>query len=124
MHGVAIILSPEFKEAYKNAATPEPIVTPKRGRHVGRFIGVSLKFQNYNLRGKKVKGNVKVFLALAYFPSSEDIEEYEDFLTVTQNLLDKAPSDSIKIIGADVNANVGIREGEDDGGALGRSIWH
>ena len=66
-----------------------------------------------------MKGNVKVFLASAYFPSSEDIEEYEDFLSVTQTLLDKAPSDSIKIIGADVNANVGIREGEDDGGALG-----
>ena len=45
---------------------------------------MSLKFQNYNLRGKKVKGNVKVFLASAYFPSSDDIEEYEDFLTVTQ----------------------------------------
>ena len=40
-------------------------------------------------------------------------------MSVTQTLLDKAPSDSIKIIGADVNANVGIREGEDDGGALG-----
>ena len=83
MRGVAIILSPEFKEAYKNAGSPEPIVTPKRGRHVGRFIGVSLKFQNYNSRGKKVKGNVKVFLASAYFLSSEDIEEYEDFLSVT-----------------------------------------
>ena len=119
MRGVAIILSPEFKEAYKNAGSPEPIVTPKKGRHVGRFIGVSLTFQNYNSRGRRVKGELKVFLASAYFPSSDDLEEYEDFLMVTQSLIDKAPSNAIKIIGADVNANVGVRKGEDDGGALG-----
>ena len=29
MRGVAIILSPEFKEAYKNAGSLEPIMTPK-----------------------------------------------------------------------------------------------
>ena len=38
---------------------------------------------------------------------------------VTQSLIDKALSNSIKIIGADVNANVGVRKGEDDGGVLG-----
>ena len=80
---------------------------------------MSLKFQNYNSCGRKEKGDLKVFLASAYFLSSDNIEEYEDFLMVTQRLLDKAPSDSIKIIGADINANVGVRKGEDDGGALG-----
>jgi hypothetical protein len=53
--GVAIILSPEFAEAYKRANSPEPITPDDDSPFVGRFIGVSLCFPSTNHKGRCIK---------------------------------------------------------------------
>ena len=69
--GVAIILSPSFKRAYERAGRPKPITTSQKGIHSGRFVGITLAFPNMDSRGKKVKGDLKFFIASIYHPHEE-----------------------------------------------------
>ena len=57
--GVAIILSPQFAEAYNRAGAPTPIKSPATGAMAGRFIGVPLIFSNLDDWGKKSKETPK-----------------------------------------------------------------
>ena len=59
--GVAIILSPSFRQAYRHAGNPKPIVSDPKGQYSGRFIGITLCFPNFDSHGKKVKGLISVF---------------------------------------------------------------
>ena len=85
MRGVAIFLSPEFASAYKNAGAPEPTTTPNSGEFSGRFIGVPLLFNNYDDYGKKLKGNLKIFLTSIYHPVL--FKEQKDFNKILCPLL-------------------------------------
>ena len=59
--GVAIILSPSFRQAYRLAGNPKPIVSDPKGQHSGRFIGISLSFPNFDSHGKRVKKDLTFF---------------------------------------------------------------
>ena len=111
MRGVTIVLSPEFKLAYEAAGCPKPITTSKKSEHVGRFIGITLQFPKVSPTGKKLKGELTVFLASIYHPSVE--KESDEFTPICQALLEKAPKDAMTVIGHDINASIGIGQTSD-----------
>ena len=69
--GVAIILPPTAGEAWRAAGSKPPITTPMNSPFVGRFIGVKLKFLRMDQYKKKVRGNIKLFVASIYHPVDE-----------------------------------------------------
>ena len=106
--GVAIILSSKFKQAYEQAGHPKPITTKPKGKHSGRFIGISLHFPNVDSYDKKIKQNgglLKLFIASVYHPWEEN--RYLAFNADLQRLLAKAPENEQMILGQDINANIG-----------------
>ena len=88
-HGVAIILSPHFKQAYKRAGRPKPITTGQKGKHSGRFIGITLAFPDLDTNGKKVRENLKLFIASIYHPHEES--QYRIFNDQVTSLLKGSP---------------------------------
>jgi hypothetical protein len=54
--GVAIILSPRYFLAWKAAGSPSPITMGPTGDFAGQFIGLNLKFDCLDSRGRHVKG--------------------------------------------------------------------
>ena len=56
--GVSSILTSLFYKAWRDAGCQQPTTTAK-GEFEGRFIGIYLKFQNYDKRSKPVKGKGK-----------------------------------------------------------------
>ena len=66
--GVALILSPTFYKAWRDAGCQQPTTTAE-GEFEGRFIGMYLRFQNYDKKGKPVKGKnrfLNIFLVSIY----------------------------------------------------------
>ena len=129
-NGVAIILSPTLTEAYDRAGRSKPITTGSDSveNFYGRFIGIWLSFPNINPYGKKIKGELKIFLASAHHPN--DPLEYEEFNDkLAELLLEAEPYDrnlaeimlevdspyksSCRLIGHNINANVGARDCEE-----------
>ena len=129
-NGVAIILSPTLTEAYDRAGRSKSITTGSDSveNFYGRFIGIWLSFPNINPYGKKIKGELKIFLASAHHPN--DPLEYEEFNDkLAELLLEAEPYDrnlaeimlevdspyksSCRLIGHNINANVGARDCEE-----------
>jgi hypothetical protein len=50
--GVAIILSPRYYLAWRAAGSPLPVTTAPTGEFAGRFIGLNLKFDCFDSRGR------------------------------------------------------------------------
>jgi hypothetical protein len=76
--GVAIILSPMFKQAYERSGRLAPITTPRDDPdYKGRFIGILVSFPNADCYGKRVKGENKFFIGSAYHPFEDDL--YDGF---------------------------------------------
>ena len=110
--GVAIILSPYFKEAYARAGSPKPITTEENSEFEGRFIGISLLFPSKTPQGNTLESKpTKLFIASIYHPWEPD--DYDDFNSTASTLLSRVPDNSIKIIGHDLNASVGVRKPDD-----------
>jgi hypothetical protein len=129
-NGVAIVLSPTLTKAYDRAGRSKPITTGSDSveNFYGRFIGIWLSFPNINPYGKKIKGELKIFLASAHHPN--DPLEYEEFNDkLAELLLEAEPYDrnlaeimlevdspyksSCRLIGHNINANVGARDCEE-----------
>ena len=69
--GVAIIIGPTLLRAWDMAGKPSPLTSPPNSDFPGWMIGVTLCFPNCsNKRAdkfhKRVKGNIKIFLASIY----------------------------------------------------------
>ena len=130
-NGVAIVLSPAFAKAYERAGSITPITTGSNSEEnfYGRFIGIWLSFPNIDSYGKKIKGELKIFLASAHHPNNNDPLEYEEFNDrLAELLLESEPYDenlaeillevdspykkSCRLIGHTINANVGTRDCE------------
>ena len=109
--GIAIILSLNFRHAYERAGSPKPIRSASKGKHSGRFLGVTLQFPNFNSFNKKIKGDLKVTLASVYNPHVE--KQYQGFNNYLTSLVTQIPSNAEIIFGQDINANVGIRSEND-----------
>ena len=91
---------------------------------------VQLSFPNIDSYGKKIKGELKFFLASAHHPNNNDPLEYEEFnVKLAELLLESEPYDenlaeillevdspykkSCRLIGHTINANVGTRDCEE-----------
>jgi hypothetical protein len=111
--GVLIVLSPEFTEAYSRAGSTK-ITTQPCSEFAGRFLGINLTFPKTDPFGKRVpKSDQKLFIASIYHPWKE--EEYDDFNETACQLLSQAPHNAIKIVGHDLNANIGTHMTKDKG---------
>ena len=116
--GVAIILSPEYYDAWKAAGSPPPVTTDHDSEFVGRFISLTVKFKSYNSAGKPVpKKFIKLTLASVYHPCDDDA--HERFNGELNSLLTKTPKNSDIIMGADVNARIGTRDRDEYKQTLG-----
>ena len=116
--GVAIILSPRYYLAWRAAGSPSPITTTSSGAFAGRFIGLNLKFDCFDSKGRRVKGkSLSLFLASIYHPCHD--APHEQFLETLTSILQNVPRNSNLIIGADINAKVGHRDCEEFKAVLG-----
>ena len=110
--GVAIVLSPRYYAGWKAAGGKDPIVLAQEDEFVGRIIGLTIKLECRNSRGRKIKGgkqkrnSLVVSLVSAYHPCHSD-DEYSRFLDKMDTALQKLPRGEI-VIGADINANIGV----------------
>jgi len=142
--GVAIFLSPAFVMAYERAGRVEPITTDATGQFCGRFIGIWISYPNYDSYGKRIRGDMKLFLASAHYPKSNtsvsymasDTLKYEQFThELSELLLESEPYDKnfaeilsdvqspydgpYRLIGNNMNTNVGKRDCEEEESILG-----
>ena len=104
---MAIILSPKFKQAYERAGGSKPIISNSKGKPSKRFIRVSLKSPNIDSYRKKIKGDLKLFIASVCHPY--ETEKYQEFNDKLQALLGQVPIPADKVLGQDINVNVQIR---------------
>ncbi len=113
--GVAIILSPCYREGWKAAAGARPpITTDAMGEFAGRFISLNIKLASNNHAGKTIRGKqghkqLAPTLVLVYHPCTKTGEDelYLRFLETLDNLLGRSPAKSEIVMGADVNYNIG-----------------
>ncbi len=88
--GVAIILSPWYFLAWKAAGSPRPYTTDPTGAFAGHFIGIPLKFECHDHRGRKIKGkSLNICLASVYHPCHDT--PHEEFNKVLNSLLQRLP---------------------------------
>ena len=110
-HRVAIVLSLCYYAGWKAAGAAPPITTNTASEFVGRFIGITIKLEIRDKRGRTVKGKKKketsLLLSLvSAYHSCRTGEDHTQFLDIVDTLLSKLlPSDIV--MGADINANVG-----------------
>ena len=104
--GVAIVLSPRYYAGWKAAGGRDPIVLAQEDEFVGRIIGRKIK------GGKRKRNSLLVSLVSAYHPCHSD-DEYSRFLDKMDDVLRKLPRSEI-VIGADINANIGVSTEENN----------
>ena len=116
--GVAIILSPQFHEAWKLAGSPPPITIDPEEDFAGRLLRLTLRFDSFDKRDRKIKGkSLAVALILTYFPC--DDQRHDKFCTVLDLMLNSINTNTQIIIGGDINARIGIRTCEEHTQVLG-----
>ncbi len=113
-HSIAIILSPQYYDGWKNAGARPPITTHAAGEFAGCYISINVSLKSYNKLGKQVcgkKGDKHLALTLAsvYHPCTKTglEDSYARFLNTLDTLPSKLPPNNEIIMGADVNANIG-----------------
>ena len=73
----------------------------------GRYIQLSVKFDSCNSQGKLIRGkSLTIALISAYFPC-DDIQ-HEQFYSAFDSMLNSINSNTMIIIGSDINARIGI----------------
>ena len=106
--GVAVIISPTPVTTWRAVGAKPLIITPLQSKFVGRFLGLKLQFPRFNQFNRRVRGELKLFIASIYHPvDSKDHEEFNDTLNM---LVKSVPKSSEFISGYDVNANLGVRK--------------
>ena len=105
--GVAIILSPPAAEAWIATGSKPQITTQMDSPFIGRFIRVKLRYPWINQYKKKVRGNIKLFIASTYHPVDEF--EHTEFIDILSSIMSSVPKTAKFIGGHDVNTNQGIR---------------
>jgi hypothetical protein len=115
---VAIVLSPRYYAGWKAAGAAPPITTNTASEFVGRFIGITIKLEIRDKRGRMVKGKKKKEMSLvlslvsAYHPCHTK-DNHTRFLDIVDTLHSKLPPSKI-VMGANINANVGRASQEDE----------
>ena len=118
--GVAIILSPRFTKAWKDAGGLPPMQGPKEGDLSGRIIAVILKFPKFNAQGRIIQGEWDQFVVVSvYHPWDE--KEVDAFNELLDDTLNNLPANHNLIMGGDINALVGRGDCEEYEDVMG--IW-
>ena len=104
---MSIILSPDAVEAWREAGSKFPIMTPHDSPLVGRFIGVKLNFPRLDQYKRKVLGHITLFVASVYHPVDE--VEHTYFINTLISIMSSMPKTLDFIGGHDVNANLRTR---------------
>ena len=106
--GVAIILSPQFHEAWKLAGSPPPITIDPGEDFTGRLLRLNLKFDSFDKKGRKIKGqSFMIALISTYFPC--DNKNHDRFCTILDSMLNSINVNTNIILGGDINARIGTR---------------
>ena len=88
--GVAIIISPAAVTAWRAAGEKPPITTPLQSKFVGRFLGLKLQFPRFDRFDRRVRGELKLFMASIYYlVYTKDHGEFNDTLRMLLNSLPK-----------------------------------
>jgi hypothetical protein len=104
--GVDIFLSPQFYAVWQEAGSPLPITIPNED-FAERFIQLSIKFNTFNSRGKRIKGKaLTIALILAYSPC--DDVKHEQYCASFDSMLNSINSNTTIVVGSDINAWIGI----------------
>jgi hypothetical protein len=115
--GIGIILSPQFYAAWRAVGSPPPITIPNED-FVGQFIQLNVKFDSYNSRGKRIKGkSLTIALISVYFLC--DGAKHEQFSASFDSMLNSINSNTMVMIGSDINARIGIRTCEEHASMIG-----
>jgi hypothetical protein len=115
--GVGIILSPQFHAAWRAAGSPPPIAIQNE-EFTGQFIQLNVKFNSYNSRGKRIRGkSLAIALIPIYFPCDDAI--HEQFCASFDSMLNSINSNTMVVIGSDINARIGIRTCEEHASVIG-----
>ena len=104
--GVAIILSPDAVEAWREAGSKSPITTPHDSPFVGRFIGVKLSLPQIDLYERKVQGKLTSFFVSVYHTLDET--EHTELIDNLRFIMSLVPMTEEFIGGHAVNDNIGI----------------
>jgi len=110
--GVCIILNPLFAEAHRRAKE-NTVTLPTDHKFEGHFLGVPLTFPNYDNYGKRLKGNLHLFLCSIYHPHESN--DHSEFNNILPSIINDAPKHSQLIFGHDINCNVGTCTDPQDG---------
>ena len=106
--GVAIIITPKEVTVWRASGAKPPITTPLQSKFVGRFLGLKLQFPRFDKFDRRVRGELKLFIASIYHPVDNKYhKEFNDTLTM---LVNSVPKSSNFIGGHDMNANIGVRK--------------
>jgi exonuclease III len=90
--GVAIILSPRFTKAWKDAGGLPPILGPKEGELSGRIIAVTVKFPKFDENNRVIKGAFEeIVIASVYHPYDDKGEQVNNFNDLLNDVLDNLP---------------------------------
>ena len=101
---MAIILSHYFCRAYERVGRSKPITTTQKGKHSGRFIGITLQFPNFDSNGQKIRGDLKIFVASIYqYYHPYETYKYQAFNSHITAIMEKAPKKTERILGQDIN---------------------
>ena len=73
-----------------------------------RFLGLKLQFPRFGQFDRRLRGELKLFIASIYHPV--DANEHEEFNDTLSMIVNSVPNSLNFIGGHDVNANLGIRK--------------
>ena len=79
---------------------------------------MTVKFQSYDNQGKLIRGKfLKMALTLVYHPCNDP--EHEQFAGHLDELLSSIPANTELLMGADINARIGVRDRSEFSSVLG-----
>ena len=105
--GLVSFSPPRFHAACQAAGSP-PSITMQHEEFEGRYIQLHVKFDSCNSRGKLIRGkSLTIALISVYFPCNDT--KHEQFCSSFDSMLNSINSNTMVIIGSDINARIGIR---------------
>ena len=66
--GVTIILPPTAVTVWRAAGAKPPITTHLQSKFAGRFLGLKIQFPCFDQFDRRVRGELKLFIASIYHP--------------------------------------------------------
>ena len=72
---VAVILPPTAVKVWRSAGAKPPITTHLQSKFAGRFLGLKLQFPRFDQFDRRVRGELKLFIASIYHPV--DVKEHK-----------------------------------------------